>query len=181
MPRLQAINPDTATGKAKDLLEGIQSKLGFTPNLARTMANSPAVLQGYLNFAAALGKGTLSPKLREQIALIVGETNDCHYCRAAHTAIAKTVGLSEEVILDSRRGESTDSKVAAALEFSRKLVADRGWVSDEDVRKVRRAGYSDGEIAEIVASVALNMFTNYFNHVAETEVDFPPVPELAAA
>lgn len=179
MPRLQAVNPETASGKAKDLLDGVRSKLGKTPNLLRTMANSPAVLEAYLGFSGALQGGLLSSRLREQMALAVSEANGCEYCLAAHSALGKTVGLSEEDILDSRHGASSDSEVDVALRFARRVAENRGLVSDGDLERLRRAGYGDGEIAEIVAHVALNIFTNYFNHVAETEVDFPSVPKLA--
>jgi alkylhydroperoxidase family enzyme len=90
-------------------------------------------------------------------------------------------GLSEEDIVDSRRGVSPDSKVEAALCFAREMVEKRGWVTDEDVAQVRKAGYGDAEIAEIVAVVSLNIFTNYFNHLAQPEVDFPQAPKHAAA
>jgi len=180
MSRLQAINPEQATGQAKRLLDGVQSKLGFAPNIMRTMANSPAVLQGYLDFSNALSKGTLSPKFREQIALAVSEINDCQYCLAAHSAIGRSVGLSEETIEDSRRGESPDTKEATALAFTRKVALDRGWVTDEDVTKLRKVGFTEGNIAELIANIALISFTNYFNHVAETEVDFPAVSKLEA-
>ncbi len=164
MQRLQAINPKTANGKAKTLLDGVQAKLGVTPNLMRTLANSPAVLEAYLSFGGALAKGELT-------------ANACGYCLAAHTAIGKSVGLSNEAVLDARRSEAGEPKDAAALRFVRKVVRERGQVTDADVTELRRAGYGDGEIAEIVANVALNVFTNYFNHVAGTEVDFPAVPE----
>ncbi len=180
MPRIPALNPETATGQAQRLLKGVEGKLGFAPNIMRTMANSPAVLQGYLDFSGALSKGRLSPKLREQIALTVSEVNDCRYCLAAHSAIGRTVGLSEEAISDSRRGESLDTKEAAALEFTRNVVSNRGQVADEDVAKLRKAGFGEGEIAEILANIGLTLFTNYFNHVAGTEVDFPAVSELEA-
>ena len=144
----------------------------------RTMANSPAVLQAYLDFTSALSSGALSAKLREQIALTVSEVNDCDYCLAAHSAVGRMVGLSEEEVLDSREAISTDRKVETALRFARQLVENRGWVTDEDLSRVRDAGYDDGEIAEIVANVALINFSNYLDHVAETEADFPPVPAL---
>lgn len=181
MPRLNPIDPATATGKAKDLLDGVQKKMGGTPNIFRTFANSPAVLEAYLGFSGALGKGTLSPQVREQIALIVGQTNDCDYCLAAHTTIGKMVGLSEDQLLASRRAEAAEGETAAILRFARKLVTDRGNVSDADVQALRQAGLDDAAIAEVVANVALNLFTNYFNHVAGTEVDFPPAPAVQAA
>lgn len=181
MSRLPAIDPETATGQAKQLLDGVQEKLGFAPNIMRTMANSPVALQAYLNFSNALSKGSLSPKLREKIALVVAQDNQCEYCLAAHSAIGRTVGLSEEAIRDSRRGESCDSREAAILEFASTLVANRGWVTDEEIAHLHKAGVTEGETAEIIANVALTLFTNYFNHVAQTEIDFPEVEELEVA
>ena len=178
MPRLPALHADTATGQAKDYLDEAEAKLGFTPNLIKTMANSPAVLKSYLNFSSALGIGMLPAKLREQIALTVAETNSSDYCLAAHAAIGKTVGLNDETVQDSRRAQSPNRKEAAVLQFARKLVIDRGWVNDDELARLRQVGLSDGEITEIVANVALHLFTNYFTHVAGTEVDFPEVPEL---
>jgi uncharacterized peroxidase-related enzyme len=181
MQRIKAIDPQTATGKSKELLDAVQAKLGVTPNIARTMAASPAVLEAYLSYGGAVAKGTLSAKLREQIALVVGETNQCGYCLAAHTAIGSQVGLTEEVILDARRGIAGNSRDAAILQFAREVVKARGMVKDKDVDHLRSFGVNDGEIAEIVANVALNLFTNHFNHVAGTEVDFPPAPALSGA
>ncbi len=178
MQRIKGLDPETATGKAKVLMDGIQRQLGMVPNIMRTMGNSPAVLEAYLGFSGALAKGLLSPRLREQLALTVSQANNCSYCLSAHTALGKSVGLSDEEALDSRRAVSPDSKAEAALRFARQVVEKRGWVTDEDVQQIRNAGYEDGEIAEIVANVAQNMFTNYFNHVAETVIDFPKVPEL---
>ena len=175
MPRLKAIETAGAEPKAKALLERVQKRMGMAPNLMRTMANSPAVLEAYLGFRNALGAGVLSPKLGEQIALTVGELNGCRYCLSAHTAIGKMVGLGDEEIADSRRGVSPDRKTEAILHFANRVVSERGWVSDDDVATFRAAGASDAEIAEVVAHVAMNIFTNYFNHVAETEVDFPEV------
>ena len=181
MSRLKAIEPDQATGQTRQLLDAVNEKFGMVPNLARTLANSPAALQGYLAFGEALDGGVLSAKLREQISLTVSEANGCGYCVAAHCAIGKSVGLSDSELADARQSTSPDSKVDAALHFARQLVEDRGWVNDEDLGRVRRAGYGDGEIAEMVAVVAWKTFANYFNHVAGTDVDFPAVNEVAAA
>jgi uncharacterized peroxidase-related enzyme len=180
MPRLKAIEPDQATGHAKQLLDAVNEKFGMVPNLARTLANSPAALEGYLAFGAALEGGVLPAKLREQISLTVSEANGCGYCVAAHCAVGKSVGLSDSELNDARQSSSPDSAVDAALHFARQLVENRGWVDDEEVNRVRRAGFGDAEIAEIVAVVAWKTFANYFNHVAGTEVDFPAVPEVAA-
>ena len=173
MSRLRALETSEAAPNVKAALEGVQKKLGKTPNLMRTMANSPAVLDSYLGFSNSLSKTSLSPKIREQIALTVGEANRCQYCLAAHTALGKLAGLGKEEITDSRRGESTDPKTDAILRFASKIVSERGWVIDQDVESVRAAGLDDGEIAEVVAIVALNIFTNYANNVAEPDIDFP--------
>ncbi len=173
MSRLQPLQPETATGKAKELLAAVQGKLGLVPNMTRVMANSPAVLDGYLGLSGALSKGTLPSKLREQIALAVAEKNGCEYCLAAHSTIGKMVGLSADQILDSRRSSAVDPKVDALLQFASKVVQVQGKVSDADLQLVRNAGYDDGAIAEVVANVALSIFTNYFNHVADTDIDFP--------
>ena len=179
MSRLKAIEPDRAEGNVKVLLDAVKEKYGMVPNLARTLANSPAALQGYLAFGEALESGVLSAKLREQIALTVSAANGCGYCVAAHCAIGKSVGLSDSELTDARQSASSDSEIDAVLHFARQLVEKRGWVSDEDLDRIRRVGYGDGEIAEIVAVVAWKTFANYFNHVADTEVDFPAVPETS--
>lgn len=180
MPRLNAIDPKEATGKAKELLDGVKAKIGMVPNLMRTFANSPAALEGYLNFSGALSGGALDAKLREQIALTVADANACEYCLSAHTAIGKMVGLNENELVASRHAGSSNAKVDAALKFAHQIVVKRGEVLDSEMQAVRAAGYNDGEITEIVANVALNIFTNYFNHIAQTVVDFPKV-SLATA
>ena len=175
MSRLNPIQPELATGKAKELLDGVQAKLRVTPNMTRVMANSPAVLQGYLSFSGALAGGALDAKLREQIALEVGEQNSCQYCVSAHTAIGKMTGLSDTEIEAARGASSTSPQNASALRFAELLVDKHGRISDADLDAVRAAGFSDTEIAEIIAHVALNIFTNYFNNAARVEVDFPKV------
>lgn len=171
MQRIKAINPDTPTGKTKALLSEVQKAGGTISNMMRTMANSPAVLEGYLKFRDALASGTLSDRLREQIALAVAGANESQYCIAAHTAGAKSLGLSEDDLAACRRFASNDLKEEAALQFAFRIVMTRGEASAQDVKSVRQAGFSDAEIAEIIANVALNIFTNYFNKVAGVIVD----------
>lgn len=180
MTRIQPINHKEATGKARELLDAVQAKLGSTPNMMKTMAQSPAVLEAYLNFGGALGRGQLNAKLREQIALISAEINGCGYCASAHTAIGKMVGLGAEEILAARHGRAADAEADAALRFVQKIIVSRGEVSDADLEAVKAAGFGDGEIAEIIANVALNIFTNYFNHIAGTEIDFPVALPIAS-
>ncbi len=175
MQRISKVNPAEATGKAKQLLDGVQAKLGMTPNLMKTLAAGPAALEAYLSFGAALGTGHLDAKFREQIALAVAQANSCEYCLSAHSAIGEMVGLKTEEIAASREAHSADAKRDAGLQFVQALVVQRGVVSDQALAQVKAAGFSDGDIAEIVANVAINIFTNYFNHVARTDVDFPRV------
>lgn len=176
MPRIQPIQTADAAPKAKDFLNAVQAKIGMTPNLMKGLANSPAALEAYLNFSGALATGVLKAAFREQLALTVAQANSCEYCLAAHTAIGKMTGLKPEEIEQSREAHSADPKRDAGLQFAQKLVIQRGLATDADLAAVRQAGYSEAEITEIVSHVALNIFTNYFNHVAQTEVDFPRVP-----
>lgn len=169
-----------ADSKTRELFRAVEKKMGMVPNLVSTMARSPAVAQAYLGFAQTLAGGSLPASLREQISLVVSEINQCNYCLSAHSFLGRKAGLSESDVLDARQGTAPDEKATAALVFARRIVEDRGQVSDEDVEEARRVGYTDGEIAEIVANVVLNIFTNYFNTVAGTEIDFPVAPSLLA-
>jgi len=179
--RLKAIDPHTATGKAKELLDAVKAKLGLVPNMTRAMANSPEVLESYVHFSGALGHGALSPRIREQIALLVAQRNHCNYCLSAHTLIGKLTGLTPQEMLESRKGVGETAPTTAALAFADKVLKNRGSVEESDFAAVREAGFSDGEIAEIIAHVALNVFTNYFNVATEVEIDFPKVSYSAIA
>ena len=178
MPRLEPVDPAITDQETRQLMLTVAEQFGVVPNMVRTMGHSQAVLKAYLGFGAALAGGSLPARLLEQIALAVAEANDCAYCLAVHTASGRAVGLSDEAILDSRRGRSPDSKEEAVLQFARALVAERGRGRERDLARLRRAGYGEGQIAEIIAAVALNVFANYFNIAAGTDVDFPPVRPL---
>jgi uncharacterized peroxidase-related enzyme len=180
MSRFEAVDPSHATGKAKELLDGIQAKLGMVPNILRVLAASPSALEAYAGLSGALSHGTLSASLRERIALTVAEANRCEYCLAAHSATGRALGLSEEQVIDSRSGTAPDSKIDAALQFARELVEARGWVDESSISRLHGAGFGDGEIAEIVANTALHIFMNYFDHVAKPALDFPKALVLAA-
>jgi uncharacterized peroxidase-related enzyme len=175
MSRFKSFDPTTATGKAKDLLSAVKAKLGRDLSMTGVMANSPAVLEGYLNFSGALAGGQLNARLREQIALITAQENHCNYCLSAHTAIGKMVGLNHDQIIATRKGTGENDKTTAALTFAERVLDTKGQVTESDIDAVREAGFSDGEIAEIIAHVALNVFTNYFNVAADVDIDFPKV------
>lgn len=175
MSRLNAVTLETATGKTKELFEGINKKLGRVPNVFQLMGNSPAALEAYLKMSEALAGGMLDAKLRELIAISVAETNVCEYCLSAHTAIGKSVGLTDEELSLAREQRSNDAKYNACLRFVRIMVTSRAEMNDSDLNDLKAAGFSDGEVAEIIANVGLNLYTNYFNHIAKPEVDFPKV------
>jgi uncharacterized peroxidase-related enzyme len=175
MSRISAVDRNHAEENVGRTFDAIQKKLGMVPNMMRTMAHSPSVLEGYLALSGALGRGLLPATLQEQIALAVAETNACNYCLSAHTALGRRAGLSDDQLASSREGRAADAKANAALRFAVAVVQRRGGVTDEEFARVRAAGFSDAEVAEIIAHVALNVLTNYFNRVADTEIDFPNV------
>jgi len=175
MSRINAVNIDTASGKAGDLFKAIKSQMGGVPNIFATMAQSPAALEAFLNFNTALGQGVLAPALREQIALTVAGKNECDYCASAHTVMGKGAGLDTEELQRNLNGDSEDAKTQAVLKFSQSVVDKRGGISEEDLNALRNAGYQDESIIEIIAHIAINTFTNYFNRIAQTEIDFPVV------
>jgi uncharacterized peroxidase-related enzyme len=181
MSRITALDPAITTGKSAELFTAVKSKLGMVPNLMRTLGHSPAALEAYLGFSATLGTGVLPAKVREQIALAVAETNSCEYCLAAHSLIGKGAGLTPDAILAARHIGAADRKIDALLKFAANVVEARGLVADEALAAVRAAGATDAETIETVAHVALNILTNYTNHVAQTAIDFPKAAALPAA
>lgn len=181
MARVTIIDPNTATGEARQLLDAVQAGLGVVPNFIRVLANSPAALNGFLGLHSIAGAGALDPQTRERIALSVAEQNACQYCVSAHTAIGRKVGLANEEMLANRAGRSADAKAEAALTFARALVEHTGQVSKAEFDAVRAAGHSDGEIIEIITHVAMNIFTNLLGKSTQVEIDFPAVPLNKAA
>ncbi len=175
MTRIPMIDPATATGRTRTLLDGVAVKRGSVSNMMRVMANSPAVFDGYLSFGKALGSGVLPAVLRERIAIAVAEANACGVCLAAHTHFGRNEGLPETELLSARDAESADSTAAAALRFALSVMRTIGHVSDAELDEVKAAGFTDAAIMEITAVVFINVFTNAVNHIAETVPDYPVV------
>jgi uncharacterized peroxidase-related enzyme len=176
MTRLTALNPDEATGKTKELFNAVQSKLGMVPNMMRTMGNSPALLEGYLDLSAALSHGTLGLKSGALLALTIAENNACNYCLSAHTFIGKNlVHIDDDTLTKARNANAADIKTDAILKFATQLLNKKGLVNDGDVNAAKNGGLTEAEIAEVVGHVALNVLTNYFNNTANTVNDFPVV------
>ena len=173
MNRVPLIERTATSPERKQLLDSIHGAFGATPNMFRAVANSPAALKSLWASFGALGGGVLDAQLGEQIAVAVADRNACEYCLAAHTMLGKKAGASAEQMRDAQAGESSDPKTRAALQFALKLVEARGQVSEADVKSLRDAGYSDEAVVEILAHVALNLFTNYVNIALAVPVDFP--------
>jgi uncharacterized peroxidase-related enzyme len=147
-------------------------------DIFKCMAASPAALDTYLGMAGALSKASLSAKEREVIQLVVGQANNCAYCTAAHTAIGKSVGLTDAQTIEVRRGAPTDPKLNALAKFALALHEKKGFISDGDFASFKAAGYSEAHAVEAVACYALAVYTNYFNHMNNTPIDFPPAPTI---
>jgi uncharacterized peroxidase-related enzyme len=174
MTRLTALSPENATGKTKELFTAIHTRFGMVPNMMRTMGNSSAFLEGFLNLSGSLGGGALGAKAGALIALAIAEINGCKYCMAAHKYLgANLTKLDSNTMEAARLGASNDPRLDAILKFAQAVVLKRGGVDDNDVAKVKGAGVTEGEIAEIIGHVALNILTNYLNNTAKTEIDFP--------
>ncbi|MFJ3975868.1 carboxymuconolactone decarboxylase family protein [Streptomyces sp. NPDC090021] len=175
MSRVQMIQPSEAQGEFKDALDTVQKGMGAVPNLAKALANSPAVLKAYLALSGAVGAGLAAP-IRERIALATAEHNGCDYCLSAHTYIAANAAkLPEAEIEAAREAKSESAEAQAVLTFAQSVLKNRGAVTDEELQAVRDAGFGDKAIVDIVFSISLNILTNYFNHVAELDIDFPVV------
>jgi uncharacterized peroxidase-related enzyme len=178
MARIQPVDMASAHSNVKATLGQIQGALGNVPAMFRTLGQSPAALAAMWGFFGAMGQSSLPAKLREQIALAVGETNGCSYCVNAHAAIGKHAGLTDGDVNAARRWQAGTSRDAAALAFASSLLEKKGHVSDADMAAVKAAGFDDAQVLELVAVVVQNVFTNWVNHVAGTESDFPAAPSL---
>ena len=175
MSRVPLIDPVQCNDERKELLDQIHAAFGATPAMFRAVANSSAALKSMWGSFGALGAGSIAPQLGEQIAVAVADRNDCEYCLAAHSALGRKAGASAADMASAQRGESPDPRTAAALRFALRLVDARGKVGDTDVRALRDAGFDDTQIVEILAHVALNLFTNYVNVAFAVPLDFPAV------
>lgn len=179
MSRIEALEPAAAGAQAKAMLEGVHKQFGALPNLFKVLAHSPAALQFYVGQIEALSSGVLDRQLREQLAVVTAGANHCDYCASAHTLMGKGAGLSPTELAQNLHGRSANPRTAAALQLARAMLEHRGEVSDEDLKAARAAGFSEAELVEIAAHVGMNIFTNYFNRLAQTKVDFPLVSTSA--
>jgi uncharacterized peroxidase-related enzyme len=179
MSRIPALDLASAQGKTATTLAAVHKQLGATPNLFRVAAQAPAVLEALVGLYGAVGQTSLGARCREAIALTVAEANGCDYCLSAHSVLGARAGLDAQDIAQARDAAARGTQAAARLRFARQLVLERGRISERALEAVREAGVSDAEILEVVAIVVLNIFTNYINLVADTDIDFPVVRSSA--
>jgi uncharacterized peroxidase-related enzyme len=171
MPRLNIVDPATDTGPGADLLNGpLKAK---QINIFKGLATNAGVLEGFLGFKKGIMTGTLSPQEHEVVTLVASQRNNCEYCLAAHTKVAAGMGIDEEQVLKIRQNQGADAKQQALIDFINAVMETNGFVSDEQLDAFRQAGYGDDAVIEVIAEIAVSVFTNLFNHVHETEIDFP--------
>lgn len=163
------------------MFAAIRQKVGMVPNLYRTLGHAPSVLAGLLQLGQALDGGSLSGLLKEQIALRVAERNGCGYCASAHTAIGKSVGLTDAQTIEARQGKAESDHAQAVLRLVDAILEREGYITDSQLAAAREAGLSDAVVLEVFGEVIKNFFTNYVNHIAQTEVDFPEISQLQEA
>ena len=179
MPRLNLIGPSEATGKAGEILNGpLRAK---QLNIFKGIANNPNVLEGFLGFMGSIKQNnTLSPAEQELVALVCAGLNNCEYCAAAHSKAAGGAGLSESALANALKGEAeNDARQQAVVNFSKAMIEKKGFVSDAELDAFRGAGFGDDAVIEVVGLIAVNTFTNLFNHVNDTELD--PIFQPAGA
>lgn len=176
MPRFTPVDPASAPAPVKQIFDGPLKGKHF--NIFKSMANAPAALNFYLQASGALSQGLLDARQREAIALAVSQNNGCDYCLAAHTAIGKGAGMTEADTVAARKGKPSDPKTAALVRFALAVQEKKGWITDDDLAALKSAGFTDGHAAEVIANVAFNYFTNFFNHANQTTLDFPEAPKI---
>jgi len=175
MSRIKIVTDQAASPDQKALFDAIQGQLGMVPNFLRVIGNSTVALKSFLGLYGVAGAGSLDALTRERIALALAEQNACEYCVSAHTAIGRQAGLSGEEMQANRAGTSQDAKAAAAVKFARALVEYKGGVTTEDIADVRKAGYSDADLVEIILHVGMNLITNILGKASRVDIDFPQV------
>lgn len=178
MARLNVVDPAAATGKAKELFDGPLAKKKL--NIYRGIANNPAVLDAFLKFSGGVRGGSLTPAQHELIALYCAQSTSCDYCLGAHTKVASSLGIDARAAVEARKGIARDAKDQALLRFAAALLEKKGYVTDADLKAFRAAGFDDAAVVETLGALAVNYFTNYFNHVNKTELDtmFDPAPKV---
>ncbi|MDH4468939.1 MAG: carboxymuconolactone decarboxylase family protein [Bacteriovoracaceae bacterium] len=173
MKHLSPQTIETAPEGSKETLRNIQKGYGFIPNLMGTFANSPSVLNGYLAMEGAWEKSSLSAKERQFILLATSVQNHCNYCKAAHSTILKSMMKVEAELVSAVRDGSTlkDSKLNALVNFTKEVVGERGYVSENTKSEFLKNGFNEVQMMEVIIGVALKTVSNYIDHLNPVEID----------
>ncbi len=174
----------TAPEKSKAQLQGVEKGLGFVPNLYGTFAESPALLQGYLALSEAFAKSSLTPTEQQIVLLATSRVNECEYCMAAHTVVAKMSKVADDVVVAVRDGEPlANAKLEALRAFTAAVVGKLGHPGEDEVKAFFAAGYSHQNLLEVLLGVGIKTLSNYTNHIAGTPLDeaFQPAAWAKAA
>ncbi len=180
MPRIPVHTPDSAPESSRDELKALEATFGKVLNIHGEMAHSPAVLQSYVAIQQVIADyGSFDGRTREAIALAVANVDECSYCQAAHTAGGKAAGLTDDEMVAVRSGNvEHDPKLDALLALAREYTSNVGSVQDTTWQTAVDAGWTDEQLTELSVHVTLNLFTNYFNHFVQTDLDLPAAPSL---
>jgi uncharacterized peroxidase-related enzyme len=171
---LPILSIETATGKARGLLETAKRQLGFVPNMYGAMVNEPALFESYATtyvlFRAECG---FTPAEQEVILLVISRGNTCDYCMAAHSFVADKMSKVPPEITDAIRDGRpiADAKIQALATFTKIMFDTRGRPSEASVQEFLAAGYREKNILGIILAIGLKTFSNYANHVFHTPVD----------
>lgn len=168
---------DTAPDPSKPLLQGLQQHLGMIPNLAAAMAESPELLKGFLSAREIYHGGTFTPLEIEVLSLTAAFENDCSWCMAFHTRMARKQGISEESVEALREGRSPgEPRLGALSDFAREMVRRRGEVGSTVLERFYGAGYTRAQALEVVLGMGFSLMANYSAHLAEPPLDEPLKP-----
>jgi alkylhydroperoxidase/carboxymuconolactone decarboxylase family protein YurZ len=176
MAVMQLADTSKLTGKSQELLAGIEKSNGMVPNVLKQMANSPAALEAFLASRDILAKGLLAPKMRLLIGILVAETYSCEYMLSARISQAKAAGMTDEEIRDGKDQSSKDPKFDRGLQFVRNLILRHGELPASEMAELKTAGFSEGEIVEMIAQTSSDMQVYYMVQIANPASDFPSVP-----
>jgi uncharacterized peroxidase-related enzyme len=170
---LPSLTGDEVPAGSRPLLERVQKGFGFIPNLYAAFANSPVLLEGYINLDAAFGKATLSPAERQLVLLTASVSNECAYCVAAHSTVGKhMLKIPAAVVAAVRAGQPLDdAKLDALVNLARELVQGRGHVATSTTQSFLDAGYHNDQIGEVLIGIALKTISNYADHLSPVQID----------
>jgi len=173
MTRFTAHTAESAPAASRPLLEGIGRSVGFVPNLFGVFAESPAALRGALAIYEAFSMSSLAPAEQQLVMLAVSEANDCEYCVAAHSTLAKRLAKVDPALVSAvrRREALADAKLDALVTFTRKVVEQRGMLAEAEVAAFLNAGYSRAQVIEVLLGVGMKTFNNYVDHIAHTPLN----------